>query len=89
MATDLAGFHAAIADARAWLADLKPEQLESRGDTPLTHKLGTGMEPTLPGSQWITGFAATNIYFHMSMVYAILRSKGVAIGKSDLFPLGL
>ena len=88
-ATDLAGFHAAIADARAWLAALKPEQLESHDETPLTHKLGNGMEPTLTGAQWITGFAATNIYFHMSMVYAILRSKGVGIGKSDLFPLGL
>jgi hypothetical protein len=88
-ATDLAGFHAAIADARAWLAALKPEQLESREETVLTHKLGSGMEPTLSGGQWITGFAATNIYFHMSMAYAILRSKGVPIGKSDLFPLGL
>lgn len=87
--TDSAGFHRAIADARAWLAALKPEQLESRGDAPLTHALGSGMEPTLPGSQWITGFATTNIYFHMSMVYAILRAKGVAIGKVDLFPLGL
>lgn len=88
-ATDLAGFHAAIADARAWLAGLKPEQLDARDDTPLTHTLGSGMEPTLPGGQWIAGFAATNIYFHMSMVYAILRSRGVAIGKFDLFPLGL
>jgi hypothetical protein len=88
-ATDLAGFHAAIADARAWLAALTPDQLEGHDDTPLTHKLGSGMEPTLPGGQWLAGFAATNIYFHMSMVYAILRSKGVAIGKTDLFSLGL
>ena len=85
----MAGFHTAIADARAWLATLKPEQLVSREDTPLTHKLGTGMEPTLPGGQWITSFGLTNISFHTSMVYAILRAKGVTIGKSDLFPLGL
>ncbi len=88
-ATDLAGFHAAIADARAWLAALTPEQIDGADETALTHKLGSGMEPTLPGGQWIAGFAATNIYFHMSMVYAILRSKGVGIGKFDLFPLGL
>ncbi len=88
-AADLAGFHAAIADARAWLGALKPEQIERRGEIPFTHKLGSGMEPTLPGAQWLTGFATTNVYFHTAMAYAILRLKGVAIGKSDLFPLGL
>ena len=88
-ATDLSGFHTAIADARAWLANLKAEQIDGRGETPLTHKLGNGMEPTLTGAQWLTGFVATNVYFHMSMVYAILRAKGVTIGKTDLFPLGL
>ena len=88
-ATDLAGFHVAIADARSRLAALKPEQVDGREEAPLSHELGNGMNRTLPGAQWLTGFAATNIYFHMSMVYAILRSKGVAIGKTDLFPLGL
>ena len=51
--------------------------------------LGTGMEPTLPSGQWLTGFATTNIYFHLSTVYGILRSKGVQIGKIDLFAGGL
>ena len=88
-ATDLPGFHTAIADARAWLAALKPEQLEGGDDAALTHKLREGMEPTFPGGQWMTVFGATNIYFHMSIAYAILRSKGVKIGKSDLFSTGL
>ena len=88
-ATDLPGFHAAIADARKWLADLNTGHFEGKDEAPLTHKLGTGMEPTLPGGQWMTGFAATNIYFHMSIAYAILRAKGVKIGKTDLFPTGL
>ena len=37
----------------------------------------------------ITGFATTNIYFHLSTAYGILRSKGVQIGKVDLFAGGL
>ena len=48
--------------------------------------------PTLPlghAGRWITGFATTNLYFHLSMAYAILRAHGVAIGKVDLFPTGL
>lgn len=86
---DLAGFRAALADARALLATLRPEHFAGRDDVPLTVTLGTGIAPTLPSGQWLTGFATTNIYFHLSMVYAILRAKGVAIGKTDLFAGGL
>jgi hypothetical protein len=85
---DLAGFRAAVADARAYLAALKPEQFAGRDDVPLTVTLGTGMEPTLPSGQWLTVFATTNIYFHLSTAYGILRSKGVQIGKIDLFAGG-
>jgi hypothetical protein len=85
---DLAGFRAAIADAQAWLAALKPEQFAGRDDVPLTVLIGTGMEPTLPAGQWLTVFATTNLYFHLSTAYGILRSKGVQIGKIDLFAGG-
>ena len=47
------------------------------------------MEPTLPAAHWLSVFATTNITFHSSMVYAILRTKGVSLGKLDLFPTGL
>ena len=86
---DLGGFKAAIADAKAYLAGLKPEQFAGRDDVPLTVQIGTGMEPTLPASQWLTVFATTNLYFHLSTAYAILRAKGVPIGKVDLFASGL
>ncbi len=85
----VAQFQAAIADAKAYLAALTPDQFAGRDEAPLTVTLGTSMEPTLPSGQWITGFATTNIFFHLSTAYAILRSKGVVIGKVDLFPSGL
>ena len=86
---DLAGFRAALADARSLLATMTPEQFAARDDVPLTATLGNGLTPTLPSGQWLTGFATTNVYFHLSMVYAILRAKGVPIGKTDLFAAGL
>ena len=86
--TDVAGFHAAIAKAKAYLAGLKPEQFAGRDGVPLTVTLGNGMEPTLPAGQWLTVFATTNLYFHLSTAYGILRSKGVQIGKADLFAGG-
>jgi hypothetical protein len=82
-------FKAAIANAKAYLADLTPEQFAGRDDVPLTVTIGTGMEPTLPSGQWLTVFATTNLYFHLSTAYGILRSKGVPIGKIDLFASGL
>jgi hypothetical protein len=85
----LAEFRAAIADAKAYLDALTPEQFAGRDDVPLTVTIGNGMSPTLPAGQWLTVFAATNLYFHLSTAYGILRSKGVQIGKIDLFAGGL
>ncbi|OYO31222.1 DUF1993 family protein [Janthinobacterium sp. PC23-8] len=35
------------------------------------------------GDDYLLGFALPNFYFHVSMVHAILRNNGVAIGKLD------
>ena len=86
---EFAGFKAALADAKTWLAGLTAEQFAGIDEKPLQSKIGATMEMTLPREAWITGFATTNIYFHLSMVYAILRLHGVNVGKMDLFPQGL
>lgn len=86
---DVAGFQAAIAEARQFLAGLKPEQFADRDEAPVTFLIGTGMEPTLPAGRWLTIFATTNLYFHLSTAYGILRARGAPIGKVDLFPGGL
>jgi uncharacterized protein len=85
---DLAAFRAAIAASKAYLASLTPADFEGRDAVPLTVEIGTGMTPTLPAGQWLTVFASTNLYFHLSIAYAILRAKGVEIGKVDLFAGG-
>ena len=82
-------FKAAITDAKAYLAALTPEQFADRDEEPVTFTIGTGMTPTLPAGQWLSVFATTNLYFHLSTAYGILRSKGVKIGKPDLFAGGL
>jgi len=85
---DVAGFKAAIADARTYLAAIKPEQFEGREDAPLTVQITEGLEPTMPAGQWLSGFATTNIYFHLTTLYGILRAHGVPLGKADLFAGG-
>ncbi|CAN5126310.1 DUF1993 domain-containing protein [soil metagenome] len=86
---DLAGFQAAIAGAKQYLAGLTAEQFDGRDDAPVQYLIGGAMDMTLPAGQWISVFATTNLYFHMSTAYGILRAKGVAIGKPDLFAGGL
>ncbi|MFO1014511.1 MAG: DUF1993 family protein [Caulobacteraceae bacterium] len=62
--------------------------LEAREDEPLTYEIGTGMVLTFPRGQWLTSFAATNLYFHLSTAYGILRARGCPIGEADLFAGG-
>ena len=86
---DVAGFQAAIAASKAWLAARTPAEFADRDDAPLTFLIGNGMEPTLPSGQWLRVFATTNLFFHLSTAYAILRAKGVQVGKPDMFAAGL
>jgi hypothetical protein len=86
----VAEFQAQIAEAKAFLRSLTVDRFENRDDVPLTVSIASGqMEPTLPAGQWLTVFATTNLYFHLSMAYAILRAHGVPLGKADLFSTGL
>ena len=68
---------------------LRAEQFEGRDAIPLTFAIGPGMEPTMEAGRWLTIFATTNLYFHLSTAYGILRAKGVPLGKVDLFATGL
>ena len=47
------------------------------------------MVPPFPAAQCLTVFAATNIIFHGSIVYAIARPNRVPLGKADMFVAGL
>ena len=84
----LAELRSAIVETQAYLWNLAPEQFEGRDEVPLSFDLGQ-IKPKMPIGQWMSGFATTNFYFHLSMAYAILRMKGVALGKRDMFAGGL
>lgn len=42
-----------------------------------------GVALDFEGSGYLTSFAIPNFYFHVSMAYAILRHRGVELGKRD------
>jgi len=45
--------------------------------------LGPGRHCVLPGRRYASDYLVPNLYFHVSMAYAILRSLGVPLGKAD------
>ena len=86
---NVAGYQQAFDDARAFLATITPDQILGREEAPVTFAIGGTNNVTLPAGRWLTVFATTNRHFHLNTAYAILRSKGVPLGKVDLFSGGL
>ena len=45
------------------------------------------IEMRFAGSDYISQFVLPNFFFHISIAYALLRMKGVQIGKADFLPV--
>ena len=65
-----------------FINSLKAEQFEGGEDRNIEVKFPNATLK-FTGLSYINTFVFPNIYFHMSMVYAILRHNGVEIGKGD------
>ena len=46
-------------------------------------KFPNGIGYRWTGAEYLTGFVLPNFFFHVSMAYAILRNRGVKLGKPD------
>jgi hypothetical protein len=66
----------------AFLQTVKPEQLAGAEDRTIVLKFPTG-EMKFTGRDFLGGFALPNFLFHVTTAYALLRHKGIAIGKMD------
>jgi hypothetical protein len=77
-----AQLQARIAKTLDFLRSVKPEQIDGSEDKPVTLKAGP-RELKFTGASYLLTFAIPNFYFHVTTAYAILRHKGVPIGKMD------
>lgn len=66
----------------AFLATLKPGQIDGSEEQPITFRL-RGEDVTLDGETYLLNFVLPNVYFHITTAYAILRHNGVVLGKRD------
>jgi uncharacterized protein len=80
--TTFAEIKSRVATARAYVATLDAASIDGRDDIDITFPVGPETM-TMKGQPYLTLFALPNFYFHMAMVYAILRHSGVDVGKGD------
>jgi uncharacterized protein len=77
-----ADLKARVAKTRDYLATFKAEQYTGAETRAIKLQLGPNSFD-FTGKDYLLGFGTPNVFFHYSMVYAILRHNGLALGKRD------
>jgi hypothetical protein len=77
-----AAFTAALQEADAALAEVSEAEMEGFIGGTTLFVFGERKMP-FKSEDFLLSFSQPNFYFHASMVYAILRNAGVALGKMD------
>lgn len=66
----------------AFLKSVPRESFDGRDDAEVMLPTPGG-DIAFTGASYAIGFAIPNFYFHLTTAYALLRMKGVAVGKID------
>jgi len=77
---------ARIDDALSRLGTLEPDALDAGAQRQIALELPTGMIFDMNGDQYARDWALPQFYFHLVTAYAILRSRGIELGKADYVP---
>jgi uncharacterized protein len=80
--TTFAELQARCSKVIEYLKTFKPEQIDGSENNDVVLKSPRG-EMTFKGQPYLFGFVLSNVHFHSTMAYALLRSAGVDLGKSD------
>jgi len=77
-----AGLRDRIERAAALLRSLAPELFSGAEERTLESRAGQALV-RLPAAEFVFQYALPNFFFHVTAAYAVLRSRGVALGKED------
>lgn len=81
-ATTFADLHGRIDGAIDYLEAIDPAALETCLDRAIELPM-RGRTKSYRGDRFLTEFALPNFFFHLTLVYAILRKEGVPLEKGD------
>lgn len=85
--TTFAELRARISKADAFIKGLSADALDADPDGSITFPAGPDREFTLPRRAYLQNFILSNLYFHVTTTYIILRHLGVDIGKTDFLAI--
>ena len=71
-----------LEDTRAVLAAIDPDEVNGFVGRPMRFEIGD-YHADYTADDFLLSFSKPNFYFHAATAYAILRAKGLAIGKVD------
>jgi hypothetical protein len=74
---------ARLATTIAYLRTLDPKAIDAAADRQITFPLGPTNKGHMKGDDYLNHFVLPNVYFHLTVAYAILRHCGLEIGKQD------
>ena len=80
--TSFADLQARITTTVDMLEQVAPDTMNGREDKSVTLTTPGGAVD-FTGRSYVLGFVLPNFYFHVTTAYAILRMKGVPVGKLD------
>lgn len=80
--TSFAELQARIERVLAFVKSVPAEAIDGSEDKPIVVKLPT-RELHFTGQTFLLHFALPNFFFHITTTYALLRMKGIEIGKVD------
>ncbi|KAK9371439.1 uncharacterized protein V1513DRAFT_455759 [Lipomyces chichibuensis] len=80
--TTIEELQARIAKTIELLKTADASKFAGKEEAQVTLKAGP-KEYLMTGQSYLTNFALPNFFFHLNTAYAILRNKGVQIGKGD------
>lgn len=75
-----------IDEALAFVDRLAPNALDDGAKRPLALELPMGLAFDFDGERYARDWALPQFYFHVTTAYAILRNRGLALGKADYVP---
>lgn len=81
--SNFADMYARIEATRNDLQSLGVEFVNRRGEERESTVLTETLSKEMSGADFAMGASVPNVFFHLNMVYAILRREGVELGKWD------
>ena len=81
--TTIPQLKARLAKTVAYLKTLDQKQIDNAVDREIIFPLGPTHKGQMTGADYLNHFLLPNVYFHLSVAYAILRHCGVGLDKPD------